>query len=280
MVPIARFQPGALEELCRELADTMTGTQLTRLLQQAGLAERSTESTKWKRLYQTLVASQTRLKDGRPVVALLHAAMAPARFGSDEKRFEAHREALNVTLAFSGLRVRDDGRVVTAQIAPTISEARARANALQAHLGRRDVHPAVLAFCEPELLEGNYFHAVLEACKSVAEKIRTRSGLTGDTVKLVDEAFSLSSGQPPLAFNLLSEAWERDEHQGLAMFARGMVMTYRHPTAHAPKVRWAVEQEVALEVLGIASMLHRRLDESHVTPSAPAYRALGSTASV
>ena len=35
------------------------------------------------------------------------------------------------------------------------------------------MHPDVLAFCRAELLQQNYFHAVLEASKSVADKLRS-----------------------------------------------------------------------------------------------------------
>jgi uncharacterized protein (TIGR02391 family) len=52
------------------------------------------------------------------------------------------------------------------------------------------VHPDVLEFCKPELLEENYFHAVFEATKSVAEKIRVKTGLGKDGTELVDTAFS------------------------------------------------------------------------------------------
>jgi len=42
---------------------------------------------------------------------------------------------------------------------------------------RRGIAGDVLRFCRPELLEGNYFHAVFEATKSVAQKLRDRTGL-------------------------------------------------------------------------------------------------------
>jgi len=68
------------------------------------------------------------------------------------------------------------------------------------------VHPDVLHFCRSELLDQNYFHAVQEAVKSVAAKIRAKTGLTDDGGSLVDRAFS---GSPPtLAINALSTVSE------------------------------------------------------------------------
>ncbi|WP_373563413.1 TIGR02391 family protein [Pigmentiphaga litoralis] len=59
----------------------------------------------------------------------------------------------------------------------------------------RNVHPDVLRFCRAELLADNYFHAVQEAVKSVADKMRTRTGLTDDGAALVDRVLG---GEPPL----------------------------------------------------------------------------------
>jgi Protein of unknown function (Hypoth_ymh) len=96
---------------------------------------------------------------------------------SSQVQFDEHRAQLNEKLLFSGLKVREDGKVVReARAATTVAEAQQRANDLRAELTRRDVHPDVLRFCRAELLQQNYFHAVLEASKSVADKLRTKTG--------------------------------------------------------------------------------------------------------
>ena len=136
-----------------------------------------------------------------------------------------------------------------------------RADDLRAELSRRNVHPDVLAFCRAELLQQNYFHAVLEASKSVADKLRRRANLTGDGSPLVDAACSLSSG-PVIRFNSLSTEWERSEQTGIATLMKGLFSTFRNPAAHAPKVAWATSRSDALDMLTLASMLHRRLDEA------------------
>jgi uncharacterized protein (TIGR02391 family) len=77
---------------------------------------------------------------------------------------------------------------------------------------------------------------------------------------------------PALAFNTLSNETERSEHTGLTMLIKGMFGTFRNTTAHAPKITWPIELEDALDLLTLASLLHRRLDAVHVTPAAPAYQ--------
>jgi len=48
------------------------------------------------------------------------------------------------------------------------------------------------------------------------------------------------------------------------MQMKGMFSTFRNPTAHAPKVQWATSRKDALDMMTLASMLHRRLDEADI----------------
>jgi len=87
-----------------------------------------------------------------------------------------------------------------------------RANRLKASLTKRGVHADVLRFCEAELLQENYFHAVFEAMKSVAAKIRDISGLDGDGTSLVEKAFSFGeSRNPVLAINTFTTETQQGE---------------------------------------------------------------------
>jgi uncharacterized protein (TIGR02391 family) len=266
---VPSFTAGQLEALSRELGEAMTGSQMDRLLPAAGIADTSQQSTKWKRLYESLARRQNQDRSGIAVCRFIKVAMAPERFGSEPERFEAHRERLNLTLGFVGLELRENGKLYPAEPTSTLTEAQERANALKAKLRERNVHPDVLAFCRAELVQKNYFHAVFEATKSVADKIRSRTGLKSDGAGLVDDAFGMKGGMPALAFNLLQSPTEEREHKGLAMLVKGMFGTFRNPTAHAPKISWPIGLEDALDLLTLASMLHRRLDAAHVTPAAP-----------
>lgn len=57
------------------------------------------------------------------------------------------------------------------------------------------MHRYVLKFCRAELLADNYFHAVQEAVKSVADKMRMRTGLTASLA-----AAGMGGGMRPLDF--------------------------------------------------------------------------------
>ena len=123
------------------------------------------------------------------------------------------------------------------------------------------MHSDVLKFCRAELVQDNYFHAVFEATKSVADKIRQLSGLTSDGAGLVDGAFGIpSAGHPRVAFNSLVTETEQSEHRGLMTLLKGLFGTFRNTTAHAPKIHWPIDEQDALDILALASLLHRRLD--------------------
>jgi len=198
--------------------------------------------------------------------------LRPTGSSARAKPTTASAPSANEVLSFAGLELRNNGKLVRVTAAKTLGEAELRADRLKAKLRARDVHPDVLTFCRAELVQENYFHAVLEASKSVAEKLCTRTGLTADAATLVDAAFTTKDNMPPLAFNRLVDPNELSEHRGMATMLKGFFMTFRNPTAHAPKVRWAINEADALDMLAQASTFHRRLDAATVTPAAPAYR--------
>ncbi len=260
---IPPFSAASIEAICRELGDLVIGSQISGLIAPLKPTDDDGTGTKWKRLYNAVVHRQNAQSDGRPMIRLITEVMQPVRFAHDAE-FQAGRTAVNRKLLLSGYEVRDDGKVRAARRAQTVADARERADALGTELERRNVHPHVLDFCREELLQENYFHAVLEATKSVADRIREMTGLNTDGAALIDEATSTKNGLPILAFNALTSEWERSEQVGLAMIAKGLLSMARNPTAHAPKVKWAVDLSDALDVLTITSMLHRRLDSATV----------------
>jgi len=263
-VIIPAFSASAVEQLCKVLADAVTGSQIPNLIAPLKVPESpgDEQNTKWMRLFNAVSARQNQQQDGKPLLRLVSEVMAPVRFRS-QADFNATRALVNERLLLSGFRVVEDGKVARVRAAVTLDEAQQRADDLRAELSRRDVHLDVLRFCRAELLQRNYFHAVLEASKSVADKLRGLARTTGDGSPLVDATCSLASG-PRIAFNSLATEWERSEQTGVATLMKGLFSTFRNPAAHAPRVLWATSRQDALDMLTLASMLHRRLDEATV----------------
>jgi len=107
-------------------------------------------------------------------------ALQPGRYTKEPHRFETMRANVNLALAFSGLAVDATGKLFTTTTAKTLDEAARRADELRVTLSVRGVHADVLRFCRAELIADNYFHAVLEAAKSIFDKVRTKTGFTED----------------------------------------------------------------------------------------------------
>jgi uncharacterized protein (TIGR02391 family) len=187
-------------------------------------------------------------------------AMKPARYTKNPHQFEPRRSNLNLALSFAGLAVDVTGRIISVTKASTLTEAARRAEELQADLRTRGVHPDVLRFCRAELVADNYFHAVLEATKSIADKLRSKTGLTDDGSELVDKA--LTGNSPLISINSLSSKSEKSEQSGFANLVKGTFGMFRNTTAHEARILWNMSKEDAEDLLTLASLIHRRLDDA------------------
>ncbi len=202
MAALNKFNLSVIESISKILGDTnegFTGTEIGKLLHETDINDQLPNMTKWKRLCEALFQKQEQDGCANNICAFIQHAMNPARHYNNHEWFSSIRYKLNQVLSFEGLTLGEDGKIKVSSRASTISEAASRASKLRENLIIRKVHPDVLKFCKEELLYDNYFHAVFEATKSVAEKIRTKSGLTSDGSTLVDEAFSFKSKIPHLA---------------------------------------------------------------------------------
>lgn len=263
MERIPPFSAQNLEAACLVLADTdrgLTGSEIGYLLQDCRLEDVSPGITKWKRLFDALAKAQNTHQVGNHLIMFINRALNPVSYARDKEKFSWRRSELNVVLSFSGFSVREDGKVVRTNAETTLKGARARAGALRSALEDRSAHPEIMKYCRAELVDENYFHAVLEAIKGIAERIRNYSGLAGDGAELVNSAFSTKS--PILAINSLNTETEVGEQKGFANILVGLFGAVRNPTAHAPKITWPMSEQDALDVLSLVSFVHRKLDRT------------------
>lgn len=256
---IATFNETVIRQIANVVEGAASHREFTALFNECAIAEQG-GTPKWERITLALTVRQRQDGCGNNVIAFIQAVLNPVRFVGQTSRFDEFRHRLNEVISFVGLQFGEDGQVRAVTIAKTLSEAAQRAGRLRKLLEQRQVHPDVLTFCREELLNDNYFHAVFEATKSVADKIRTKSGLVSDGAELVDVVFSLKN--PVLAINTLRTETEESEHKGFANLLKGVFGTFRNVTAHAPKIHWTIEEQDALDLLTMVSYLHRRLDRA------------------
>jgi uncharacterized protein (TIGR02391 family) len=256
---IPSFDETHLRKLAETVADSVSHRELNDILARCQIQDAG-GGPRWERIQLALAARQRQDQCGNNVASFIQAVADPVRFVGRSEQFTSLCESVNQVLAFSGLSIGPDGKLKAVQVARTLAEAEERAGRLKAELSRRKVHPDVLKFCNAECLQDNYFHAVLEATKSVAEKIRNLTGLTGDGAELVDPTFGIAN--PILALNRLQTDTEKSEQKGFANLLRGMFGTFRNVTGHAPRINWPINEQDALDLLSLVSYLHRRLDSA------------------
>lgn len=258
MTALPSFPEGQVEALAKVLGECGSGTDITRVLRDRNLVDGSGESTKWRRLYYIFLESQRAHGCANRVVDFIQAFLKPARFVGRSEEFEGRRQELNTILGFSGLEYGKDGQFRQVEAVRTLDEAEARARTIQAKFRGRRIHAEALKYCRAELLQDNYFHAVFEATKGLAQRIREMSATNGDGAALVDQVFSID--RPLLAFNALQSETERSEHKGFAALLKGCFAAVRNPLAHEPKILWQGEDDAA-DYLSLISLLHRKLDD-------------------
>ena len=258
------FPSGDLEALCKVLADTdtgLTGSEIAHTLAQIDVSDTDPTITKWKRLYNALADDQNKRQYGNKVLSFIAKALQPTRYINNRENYESMLMGVNTVLAFHGLEFRDDGKFHIIKPVSTLAEAEKRAQNLKISVFDRNLHKDLLRFCRAELLQDNYFHAVLEATKSVASKVRSLTGLDSDGARLIDDAFGGTN--PILKINAFKTDTEKSEQRGFTNLAKGLFGTFRNPTAHAPKIEWNLEEQDALDLFTLASYVLRRIDNSH-----------------
>jgi uncharacterized protein (TIGR02391 family) len=261
---IALFSPQQLTAIAKIFADTATGltaTQIGALVERAGMEDVSPDVPNWQRLFNAFLSSQIKWQYGNHVVMFITRAMDPVEYDSNLSVFIDRRQKLNVVLSFCGMELGSDGRMRPVQHTKELDEALTRASRLHAALVTRGVHDDVLPFCRAELLQNTYVQPVFEAMKSISSRIRTMSGLTGDGEELVQQAFALNGG-PVLAINTLATGTDKGEQRGFANLLTGLFGTIKNPLAHSPEVEWDMTEQDALDILTMASLIHRKLDRA------------------
>ncbi len=259
MAQVPTFSEGQVEAIAKVLGECGSGTDISRVLSDRGLIDNSGESTKWRRLYSIFLESQKKHACANKVVDFTQALLTPSRFAGRSDVFEERRCELNAVLSFSGLELGKDGKMRSCKVAHTLDEAEQRAQTIRDKFKGRSIHPEVLKYCRAELLQDNFFHAVFEASKGLAQRIRELSGIQGDGAALVERVFAIE--KPTLVINTLQTETELSEHKGFAALLKGCFGAVRNPLAHEPKILWNGEDDAA-DYLSLISLLHRKLDSA------------------
>lgn len=270
-----------LQALCNVLADTsrgLTKTQLSQLLRMCGVTllddgsyndgltyKIGLNKSKW--LFNCLASDIDSSDSSSKTFLLVQKALNPISFTRDEKReqYEFLLEGVNKVLSFIGLTVTRAGTIAEVPTVKTLKEVDQRVNGLRAKLYHRAIHQEVQKYCINDYLRKDYYDAVFEAAKSLAERVRQLTGLNLDGSNLFQSAFSTKH---PLVFiNTLKDESERSEFLGLRELLEAIHHLVRNPVAHKPKLNWATDETKALDILTVISFAHKYLDICYLIPT-------------
>jgi uncharacterized protein (TIGR02391 family) len=122
------------------------------------------------------------------------------------------------------------------------------------------LHPEVSELTRSLFDGGHYDSAIFEAFKALNNRVKAMTGLATDGQALMSKA--MSPTRPIIRFNEGKTQTDRDEQQGLMHMFMGAMGAVRNPRAHEHTT--GVRRQDALEHLGLASLLMRRLDSAAV----------------
>ena len=259
------FTEPQIRELAGILAAEGTGEEIAQTLSAMGIPNYYQGYSKRQIIYAVFTDLQKLEGNSNAFSDFIKRYLHPVKYARAPERFEPVRECVNRVLSFSGLEYSPEGEFIERSVATSLGQESQNDDQIGAKLKALRLHPQVLKYCQPELDRGDYFHAVFEASKGLAQRIREASQSDLDGVKLVNEAFS--EQKPLLAFNFLQIDTEKSEHRGLRDLLRGAVEMVRNPMAHTPQTLWEWQNEdEAMAYLVFLSLLHGKLDKCWRVP--------------
>jgi len=262
-----KIDNSCIEKITEILGELVTGAKITKILAKYNWKDHDTESgvrlisTKRKRLETSMIYEIKQHQSVKPLFQLIQEIMNPIYFNNDKDNWNKNLKDINFVLGFYGYELSDGGKIRAIEATTTFTEAVKRSQSLIEKLKAQGVHENVIKYCSPELLNENYFHAILEASKGVLERIRslTNSSLDGNT--LINEAFKTKNPAIVIEGNRLENDNEKSQYQGLKSLLNTICYIYRNPTAHSPKLFNEKSESDAITAFILISLAHQQLDK-------------------
>jgi len=270
-----------LKAICDVLGDTSRGlskTELTRLLTQCLITliddgkssngfTYTIGSNKRDWLYNCFANEINTHQTFEKIYSFIERALSPVSYTNEASRdkYNFLLEETNKVLLLFGLSMTKEGRLTEVVEAKTLDEVDRRVNNLRRLLYNRAIHHEVEKYCIKDYLRKDYYDAVFEASKGLAERVRQITGLSADGSALFQKAFA--KNDPYIFFNALKTDSDINEFTGLKELLESIFHLVRNPAAHTPKVNWKMDETKALDILTLISFAHKYLDECHKVPN-------------
>lgn len=257
---LMKFREEAIERFAHIIADSHTGSEITRLFARSGYPKiQHVRATKWKFVAGALLELQEVYGGPQHVLKVLQTLLNPQGWIGNREGFEYYLKSINEILEFYGLKIDDEGKIIRfGKIAKTVRMAKSDDEIL---FEARAFHPQVVKHGRHHFSRSAYFHAVFECCKAFDTSVKKSTGIDDSGQSLMGRAFCLNG---PLKLNTQITRSERNEQEGIMYLCKGLMNAVRNPQAHEPELDWPMTREDALDVLTLVSFLFRRLENAVV----------------
>lgn len=105
---------------------------------------------------------------------------------------------------------------------------------------QRGFHSEVIKHCQVLFLQGNYFHAVFEACKVYNKLVGEKALSSKDGEPLMMEVWGWQNGV--LKVTACQTETDKNVQDGIKFLSAGLMRAMRNPTAHEPAMHWQIYQ--------------------------------------
>lgn len=124
----------------------------------------------------------------------------------------------------------------------------------------RGFHGEVIKHCQILFVQGNYFHAVFEACKVYNKLVSKKAACQKDGESLMMDVWGWQSGV--LKVTACQSETDKNVQDGIKFLSAGLMRAVRNPTAHEPALLWPITKEDCMDMLNFVSFLLRQLDKA------------------
>lgn len=260
MTLINKFDAQSIETISRIIGNIMTGSTITKMLEQLNIEDNSNQSTKWRRLDFVMRETQATYGCGNKVLEIIKYVFHPtSSWFSDNNKYKASINEINKCISFYGYEVQEDGNIHLIKSSKTRTQANERYDLLKSKLIERNIHPQILEFCTQDIVNEDYFSIIFEASKSVYDRIRKMTGINLDGNRLIRTCFDLK--YPIIVFNSLKTDTEKNLYNGLKNILLSIAQIGRNPKAHTPKIYSYDSLDNCLDILNLISFSHKMLDQ-------------------
>src|SRR5208283_4082966 len=250
---ITQFPDEILEHVAGIIADTRSGSEISRFFSSAGYPEFVHDGTtkKWFVL-ACLKALNTRSDGPYHVIKIIEKLADPKQYINTMERHQQIKDGLNRSLIFHELQVNKENRVIASKEPAPNTPASSSQHPEIDLFKKIGLHPKIREVSERLFVDGHYAQAIFEAFKRVNNAVKEKSGLAHkDGQPLMASAFS--GDPPPLALTAIQTQSEKDEQDGFKLLFMGAMSGIRNPKAHDHVIQ--SDPYKTLHYLAFASLL-------------------------